>query len=135
MRELIELYKAGKFEETLAKSEAMIKVFPKFAFILNISGVANSAPERYKTAIEAYRKALKLDPENAEFYGNMGNAFRRKGDLDAAVRCYRKALQIQPDTSSLYCNIGNVLLIKGEFESAIRNFKSALRIDPNNSEA
>ena len=64
----------------------MIKVFPKFAFILNISGVANSAPERYKTAIEAYRKALKLDPENAEFNGNMGNGFRRKGDLDTAVR-------------------------------------------------
>ena len=51
VRELIELYKAGKFEETLAKSEAMIKVFPNFAFILNISGATNSALERYNTAI------------------------------------------------------------------------------------
>ena len=132
---MIELYKAGKFEETLAKSEAMIEVFPKFAFILNISGVANSALESYNTAIETYRKALKLDPENAEFYGNMGNAFRRKGDLDAAVRCYWKALQIQPDSAALYYNVGNALPIKGEFESAIRNFKNALRIDLNNSEA
>ena len=51
VRELIELYKARKFKETLAKSEAMIKVFPKFALILNISGVTNSALERYNTAI------------------------------------------------------------------------------------
>ena len=99
VRELIELYKAGKFEETLAKSEAMIKEFPKFTFILNISGVANSTLERYNKSIEAYRKALKLDPENTEFYGNMDNALLITTEFESAIRNFKSALRIDPNNS------------------------------------
>jgi tetratricopeptide (TPR) repeat protein len=51
-------------------------------------------------AIAHYRKAIALDPKHAQAHLHLGNAMRRKGDLDGAIACFRRALQLRPNLAA-----------------------------------
>ena len=57
------------------------------------------APEE---AIASYKKALSLNPDDAETYNNMGNALLDQGKLDEAIASYNKALSIKPDYANAH---------------------------------
>ena len=90
MLELVNLFTIKKYAEVLSESEEIIKRYPKSHKVLNVVGVANSALGKYEIAIDIYLKALKISPENSEVYNNLGNALRRKGDLDVAIKTIRR---------------------------------------------
>ena len=43
-------------------------------------------------AITNYQKAIMIEPDFADAYFNLGNAFKRKGDLIKAAHYYQKSL-------------------------------------------
>jgi len=47
---------------------------------------------RVEQAIESYQQAIKLNPDYAEPYNNLGNVLREQGKLDEAVTVIRQAL-------------------------------------------
>ncbi len=60
----------------------------------------------------------------ASQYGNLGNIYRTRGELDKAEEYYRKALDINKDLGSKegmagqYGNLGNIYYIRGELDKA-----------------
>lgn len=56
-------------------------------------------------AAEAFRQAVKLQPDYAAAYNNLGIVSKEMGDVEAAIRYYRKALEIIPDYASCYSNL------------------------------
>jgi predicted TPR repeat methyltransferase len=48
-------------------------------------------------AIDSYKQAIKIKPDDAEAYYNMGIALKDKGELDAAIDSYKQAIKIKPD--------------------------------------
>ena len=95
--ELISLYNQGQYEEALEKAKPLISLFPKAINVHNIHCATNAALQRYDAAIDSYKQAIKIKPDYAEAYSNMGNALKEKGELDAAIDSYKKALKIKPD--------------------------------------
>ena len=61
---------------------------------------------RLEESIQAYQKALELQPKSAEAYYNQGNAFLVQGSLEESIQTYRKAIEIQPNHSGVYNNLG-----------------------------
>ena len=88
-----------------------------------------------EAAIDSYKQALKIKPDYAEAYNNMGDALKDKGDLEAAIDSYKQALKIKPDYAEAYNNMGNALKDKGDLEAAIDSYKQALKIKPDYAEA
>ncbi len=64
---------------------------------------------QYDKSIEAYNKAIKIDPQNAEVTTDMAVAYRRLGKTDESVKLFRKALEIDPNQSLAMFNLGIVL--------------------------
>jgi len=62
-----------------------------------------------EAAIDSYKQALKIKPDYAEAYYNMGNALKDKGDPEAAIDSYKQALKIKPDYAEAYNNMGVAL--------------------------
>ncbi len=52
---------------------------------------------RFQECIESARKALLLEPDNAEAYNNIGAAFGAMQQWDEAIRNAKKALELNPD--------------------------------------
>ena len=135
VQKLISLYNQQQFEAVLSKVEPMTGLFPKAIVLFNIQGACNSALQRHDSAIDSYKQALKIKPDYADAYNNMGIALKDKGDLEAAIDSYKQALKIKPDYADAYNNMGNALRENGEPEAAIDSYKQALKIKPDYAEA
>ena len=88
---------------------------------------------RLEESIQAYQKALELQPKSAEAYYNQGNALREQGRLEESVQAYQKAIEIQPNHPDAYSNLGIALQEQGRLEESIQTYRKAIEIQPNHS--
>jgi Flp pilus assembly protein TadD len=135
LQSIINLFTQGQLQQALSKSSQMLERFPNSVVLYNIAGASNAGLMQFDAAINSYKKALKIKPDFADAYNNMGNALNEKGDLEAAIDSYKQALKIKPDYADAYYNMGIALKDKGDLEAAIDNYKQALKIKPDYAEA
>jgi protein O-GlcNAc transferase len=84
----------------------------------------------FDAAIEEYSKAVKLRPDLAETYNNLGVAQKRKGQLENAAGNFNRALERRPDYSPALSNRGWVFVEQQKWLEARKDFERALTIDP-----
>ncbi len=86
--------------------------------------------EHWKDALDSLRLAVRLQPELASGWVNLGVARRRVGDYDGAEVAYRRALEIDPMVYASYQNLASLLRFQGRDEEA-QQFADALQRTPN----
>ncbi|MDE0041365.1 MAG: toll/interleukin-1 receptor domain-containing protein [Candidatus Poribacteria bacterium] len=85
--------------------------------------------------IEAYSRAIILQPNHAEIYYNRGVAYNDKGDYDNAIKDYNKVIELKPGFALAYTNRGNVYIRKRDYCRAIADFKKTVELNPNDGKA
>lgn len=55
---------------------------------------------KYDEAINEFKKALKLSPNDAEIYYHLGLAYESINNIDEAIKMYQRALEIDPHHKS-----------------------------------
>jgi radical SAM protein with 4Fe4S-binding SPASM domain len=66
-------------------------------WLANLTQIGLLARRRdWQAAIRAQQFALKLDPDGADRWVQLGTAFKEHGDLDQADAAYRRAIEIDP---------------------------------------
>src|SRR5918998_4726699 len=60
-------------------------------------GVKYHGSGLYDEAVQAYRRAIWRDPDFAEAYNNLGNAYAEMGRYEEAVAALLEATRIRPD--------------------------------------
>lgn len=73
--------------------------------------------------------AVRIDPQLANGWVNLGVALRRRGDHAAAEEAYRKALEISPRTYSAYQNLASLLRLLRRHDEA-RAYEELLAASP-----
>ncbi|HEX7035164.1 MAG TPA: tetratricopeptide repeat protein [Pseudomonadales bacterium] len=76
-------------------------------------------------AMDAYAKALELNPRNADAHVNLGRLLQLKGDIKRAKRHYERALDLVPDHQLALYNLGTVFDELNELESAANYYLRA----------
>ncbi len=89
----------------------------------------------YDGAERQARKALELNPKNADALHHLGLALFGRGQYDEAVQCLSEAVKIKPTEAEMYIQLGVVLLAKGRLNEAVSQLQKSLEIAPNSSEA
>lgn len=82
-------------------------------------GLGYSYEGRYDEAISEYEASIRLDPNVAEVYNNLGFAYFDKGDFSAAVFFQRKALEISPLLANGYYGLALALEALGDRKGAL----------------
>jgi len=135
LQSIINLYTQGQLQQALSESNQMLEQFPNSVVLYNISGASNAGLMQFDAAIESYKQALKIKPDYAEAYYNMGVALNDQGNPEAAIESYKQVLKIKPDYVEAYNNMGVALNDQGNPEAAIESFKQAINIKPDYAEA
>jgi len=135
LQSIVNLFNIGNLKQALTDSRLLLEKFPNSIFLCNIIGASNAGLMQFDAAIASYKKALKIKPDYAEAYYNMGIALKEKGDFELAIDSYKKAIEIKPDYIDAYFNMGNILKYVGDLEAAIDSYKMTLEIKPNYAEA
>src|SRR5688572_5614317 len=81
-------------------------------------------------AEEAYQKALRLQPSNADILTGLGDHQHVSGRCREAAEFYKKALVYNPLKPIIYLDLGNALSCEGRLAEAIPYFKKILEINP-----
>jgi len=84
----------------------------------------------YPEAIDAYQKALELEPTFTPAAINLGNLYFIKREFDEAEKYYLQAHQQTANNQKILFNLGNLYDEMGEYSKSIKFFKKALEIDP-----
>ena len=57
-------------------------------------------------ALAAFRKVIEIAPISPVEFNNIGNIYRKRGDLDRAMEAYREALRCDAQYIGAYNNLG-----------------------------
>jgi tetratricopeptide (TPR) repeat protein len=86
-------------------------------------------------AVEAYRKAVQLDPGDAHWRYNLSLALAKLGDRKAQKEVLTKVLELDPDMANAHNDLGLAHLSEGKMREAEAEFHAALDINPRFAEA
>ena len=81
-------------------------------------------------AIKLYLDGLKIDPNRAEAYNNLGICYGKKKQIQEARESYETAIRLKPRFPEVYNNLGWLLLDTGDPERAIEQFQEGLELAP-----
>jgi TolA-binding protein len=77
-------------------------------------------------AASAFRKAVDLDPTDAEAWNNLGVVLIRAGDTGKGIECFRRALRAVPSHSEAHRNLAVALDRQGRTAEATRHYRAFL---------
>ena len=89
----------------------------------------------FESAASNYRAVIRLAPDVAEVYHNLGLVYYlQKKDLDA-IETFQTALKLKPDLPGSSLFLGMAYLRSSQYEKAIEPLKRAITQNPNESRA
>lgn len=143
---------SGLYEEAAATLSTLSPSSEGDSFILACLGEAEEGLGRREQAIDAYRRALQLNPfddqaqgglvrvadaiaeealegaRHAEALASTGNTTDARPLFDSAITTLERAIELAPDMPRLRADLGIVLNWDGRFEEAIGPLETALAL-------
>lgn len=89
-------------------------------------------------AIDAYNKAIELNPRFGWSYSNLALAYTRKGRLSDAIPLYQKSIELladKADQAISWNRLGDAYRLLNEYDNAAAAYETADRLSPPNRAA
>lgn len=107
--------------------------------VFNKLGIAMRGQGKWREAVDNYKHALRISPDDEGLHYNMGMAYFDGGEKREASKCIHKALKMNPEfykgSEVVSMNIGNIFYDLREYDLCEKFFENALRLNPGNSSA
>ncbi len=86
--------------------------------------------ERFTEAVQAYSRAIEIDPYGLQAYGNRGLAYRELKMYREAVFDFNIVLRMKPEMAKGYYDRAETYRLAGKLEKAARDYEEAIRLSP-----
>lgn len=131
LRSLFEFHIAnGEFDKARETVKTIEKNYPSESLSLELRGYLSLSLNDYKSAIDAYKKALKLKPSTSK-YQNIALAYWYSGDFENSKKYIDKALSQSPAAYLSNKINGAIALSNGNTAQAIESFEKILNQSKN----
>ncbi len=89
------------------------------------------AKGNYRLAEQWYRKAIDVDPRNADWWAFLGSVLARQGRLAEAKEVWQRQIKLGNGASDEgHLNLGYIYRSEQKYKIALRHAEKALAIDP-----
>jgi cytochrome c-type biogenesis protein CcmH/NrfG len=79
--------------------------------------------------IAALEQETQANPNNANTWTELGNAYFDSDQYEKAISAYKKSLEIEPNNPNIWTDMGVMYRRSGKPEEAIKAFDSAIFVD------
>jgi protein O-mannosyl-transferase len=124
----------GEAQESLAYYRKSVQVQPNKEAYYNLAK-ALAFQGQTDEAIRTYGEALRLRPDYAAIYVDLGTIRFSQGQIDEALRDFRKAVELSHGRAYPHWCLAATLQRAGRTQEAITHYREALRADPDMSRA
>lgn len=84
----------------------------------------------FDQAIEQYKAALAIDPQNGVAIANLGAAYDSHGNYYDAIRMYKTALEVGANQPMVLVNLGTTYIKQNRLQAAMETLRAAVKQDP-----
>jgi Tfp pilus assembly protein PilF len=116
------LQKRKKYKPALKVLEDVILADPSHVKAYNAMGVTYDILRDFPRAIEAYKRALRLNPDFAYVHNNLGYSYFLQGHFDSAIEAFKAAISLDEGNIRYHNNLGLVYAKKGLYDQAVNEF-------------
>jgi tetratricopeptide (TPR) repeat protein len=95
--------------------------------VLVEEGIAFVKQSKYEDAERAFRKAVDLDPGNADALGNLGAVYSVMGKKDDAFKYTSTANEKNPRNPNWWMNLAEIYCTRGDRDNAIKALENAVK--------
>ncbi len=127
---LVQVLNSGDFANAQRVARDMAAAFPNEPFVYNILGYASGMVGDQKAAIEAFKWAIKLNPNFVEAMSNYGSYLVQIERPNDAVPVLQKAIAKKPDYAEAHHNLGVAHYAMGAVDKALQHYDLALKYAP-----
>jgi Flp pilus assembly protein TadD len=129
------LQQLGHHEQAHAALTRVTELRPDYAMGYHNLGVHLAEHAAPGEAIDAFRQALALAPEQPASRLGLAAALKAHGDVHGSEMALRELLTLHPDHADAHASLGVCLLARAAFAEAENAFGHALRLQPANQNA
>ncbi|MBW2286080.1 MAG: PD40 domain-containing protein, partial [Deltaproteobacteria bacterium] len=119
-------------------NDGLLAIRKKFAdeFTLAVrSGELHWGTGKYAEAVDDFRRAHKLKPDDVDVLAKLASALLKQGKVKEAQPVLDKAAALAPENPDIAYKMGVAALERGEYPEAIAHCRRALTLDPGFSPA
>jgi arylsulfatase A-like enzyme/Tfp pilus assembly protein PilF len=117
-------------QAALLRLQNLIKNEPRAVTIYNMLGLNDLRNRRLDAALEYFKKALGLMPENPMLVYNLAFTYLQKKEFAKAAAGFERSLKLDPTSAEAYNNLGIVWLNQGNPAKAKSYYQQAIRVSP-----
>ena len=132
---VIHLYSIGRIKKAIDEINLLLNDFPENPILLNIQGACYAGLYKFDSAIESYEAALKIKPDFADSYYNLGNIYRTLNQPETSILNYERAVEILPNYFEAIFNLAVSLEDIGRLDDASERYEEAIVANPDFIEA
>lgn len=130
LQNAVGMHRAGQLDAAEKNYRLVLQVQPGNAYALNMLGVLHSQKGEYRKGEKLLKKAVKTDPDVADYHCNLGQCLQEQAKSGEAESEFKKTLQIDPNYVPALFGLGNVNLQLKQPEQAITYYKKAIETEP-----
>jgi tetratricopeptide (TPR) repeat protein len=119
----------GDFGAARKLAEAGLAESPQDVNLLRLAG-KSGAELSLPDSSSFLRKAVEVDPENADAWRELGDALLGEDKLKEAVDAFRQAVELRPNDVSALVQLAHTAYASGDPEDAIGAIRQAVERDP-----
>lgn len=123
-------YSVGSYKEALECCELAYEADAYRTDNLLLLGAIHFQLRNFSESIFYNQQCIRVDPNFAEGYSNLGNALKELGDVGASVQFYLKAIKLKPRFCDAYNNLASAYVQLGKTQQAMETYQMALVINP-----
>ena len=135
IQEALNHYAAGRYDDAYMAIQKAYALEAENALVHRIFGMIfiRRQPPEPDRAMQAYNKALQLNPSDAETHKLVGDIFLFFRQQPAfAINAYRNALGLNANDSEAHYRLGQCYEKMNQFEPALHEYQEAARLEPKN---
>ncbi len=122
-------------EKALQRADALCRKlvdWDRSPYFLMLQAGLMAEQGRVTEATAIYEEIIRLHPNNASAYYNIGLQLANRGRFDEAIENYKTAIRLKPDLSVASENLGYILTNAGKYREAVPYLKAAVASNPFN---
>lgn len=133
-REIVELEKKQDWPEMVKLARTLLQRDPIRGEWWFLQGYALARQGQHAAAIESFRQAVRISPEDESSWLSLGQSQSELGQAELAIQTYRQALRYRPESAQAYLALADTYQLQGRPDLAIANYRECVRYDPDSAQ-
>ena len=135
LQKLSKQYENKQYKEAEALAISLTKEFPSDSFSWKVLGAIFGETGRKLEALDAFKKATSLDPEDPAGLFSLSIVLQELDRLDESQEITKQVIELKPDLAEAHYNLGFIMQEFGRLDESEASYRKVISLKPNWAEA